>query len=165
MMGDVKRVFARRDGVIRADVDTLWVLLTDWGNMEWWGNALADDGMTVGQCSLEGEHGKVPRCKVIRRVVEGSDLPVENRETLFIEDADCHRLYYTASDNFLPGVRNYVATWTFDEIEDGQSRMEISGTFDVVAPGDASSALRIVEDVYEMIFKGLNDHIAARAVV
>jgi hypothetical protein len=164
-MVQVKRVFARREGVVRADVETLWTLLTDWGNMEWWGNALEDDGMTVGACSLEGEHGKVPRTKVIRRLVEGSDLPVENRETLFHEDSVCHRLYYTGSDDFIIGVRNYIATWSFDELAGGHTRMEISSTFDVIAPGDAALAKRIVEDVYDMIVAGLNDFITSRAAV
>lgn len=161
-MGNIKRVFARRDGVVRAERSALWAVLTDWGNMEWWGNALEDDGMTVADCTLEGEHGKVPRCKVIRRSVEGSDLPVENRETLIHEDSECFRLYYTASDNFLPGVRNYVATWSFDELDHGHTRMELSSTFDVTEAGDAEAALRIVEDVYLMIIKGLNDFFASR---
>lgn len=164
-MMDVKRVFARRDGVVYTDVETLWALLTDWGNLEWWGNALEDDGMTVGHCSLEGEHGKVPRTKLIRRVIEGLDLPIENREVLFHEDPVCHRLYYTADDNFISGVRNYIATWSLDELPDGQTRMEISSTFDVIAPGDAPVAKRIVEDVYDMIVGGLNNHIDHLAAV
>lgn len=157
----VERGSARREGIVQADIDELWELLTDWGNMDWWGNELEREGMKAGKAYLEGEKGKVPRTKVIERSnAQDTGVPVVSRETLIREDPVAHRLYYDATDGFILGTRNYIASWALDALEDGRCRMIITSTFDVIAPGKVEVTRDIVEAVYELIFKGLNDYLA-----
>jgi Polyketide cyclase / dehydrase and lipid transport len=159
----VQRGSGRREGVIEASVDTLWEVLTDWGNMDWWGNALGQEGMKVGDVYLEGEKNAVPRTKVlVRSNAENAGLPVVNRETLFLEDIVTHRLYYNGTDGFIAGVRNYIATWCLDPLPNDCCRMTITSNFDVVEPGDVDVVRETVEAVYEMIFSGLNHYLAKR---
>lgn len=161
---EVQRGTGVREGVIDTDVESLWAMLTDWGNMDWWGNELQEAGMKVSRCFLEGVPGKVPRTKVIEREnSEEAGLPIVNRETLIHEDPVARRLFYNGTDGFIEGVRNYMATWALDPLPNGQSKMHISSTFDVVAPGSAASVRDIVEAVYEMIFKGINSHVASQS--
>ena len=162
-MTKVQRGSGRRDGEIDADIDTLWAVLTDWGNMDWWGNELEQDGMKAGKTYLDGEKGKVPRTKVIEREnADNAGLPIVNRETLFLEDRLTYRLYYNGTDNFIVGVRNYIATWALDPLPDGRCKMHISSNFDVIAPGDVNAVRDTVEAVYEMIFSGLNRYLKNR---
>lgn len=163
-MTTIQRGTGLREGVIDTDADTLWAVLTDWGVMEWWGNEMEEDaGMKVGRCYLEGEKGSVPRTKVLERAnAEGLGLPTVNRETLLHEDPVARRLFYNASDGFIEGVRNYMATWALDALPDGRTKMHISSVFDVVEPGTAANVRGIVEPVYDLIFKGLNGYFAAR---
>ncbi|MBB4643010.1 SRPBCC family protein [Rhizorhapis suberifaciens] len=158
----VERRTGFREGIIDVDVNTLWDVLTDWGMMDWWGNELDKDGMKVNNFFLEGEKGKVPRTKVLVRSNASGGQPTENRETLFVEDPVARRLFYNATDNFIEGVRNYIASWALDPISDNRTRMQISCTFDVVDPGNADVARDTVEAVYELIFKGLNGYFAAQ---
>lgn len=158
----IQRGTGCREGVIDADADTLWALLTDWGAMDWWGNELQEAGMKVSNCYLEGEKGCVPRTKVIERSnTEEGGLPVINRETLIHEDSIARRLFYNGTDGFIEGVRNYLATWALDPLPDGRTKMHISSVFDVTEPGSADDVRAIVEAVYEMIFKGLNGYFAS----
>lgn len=162
-MAVVQRGAACREGIIDADADTLWALLTDWGNMDWWGNELQEAGMKVSECYLEGEKGRVPRTKVIERSnTEEDGLPIVNRETLIHEDPVARRLFYNGTDGFIEGVRSYLATWALDPLLDGRTKMHISSIFDVTEPGSADNARDIVEAVYDMIFKGLNGYFAPR---
>ncbi|WP_340317934.1 SRPBCC family protein [Rhizorhabdus argentea] len=160
-MAKIERIFARSEGIVEAETGALWDVLTDWGSMEWWGNELERDGMEVGKFYLEGEKGTLPRTKVLERSnAEGAGLPLVNRETLFLEDPVAHRLYYTATDGFIAGVRNYIATWALDELPGGRTRMLLSSTFDVVEPADAAMIKDTVESVYDLIVKGLNGYFA-----
>jgi Polyketide cyclase / dehydrase and lipid transport len=164
-MTEVQRGSGRREGVIETSVDTLWEVLIDWGNMDWWGNELGQDGMKAGKTYLDGEKGKVPRTKVIERAnAENAGLPVVNRETLFLEDPITHRLYYNGTDGFIAGIRNYVATWCLDPLPEGRCRMTITSNFDVVEPGNVDMVRDTVEAVYEMIFSGLNHYVAKRNI-
>ena len=162
-MTSVQRGTGCREGIIDADADALWALVTDWGSMDWWGNEVEEAGMKVSKCYLEGEPGSVPRTKVIERSnTEEGGLPIINRETLIHEDAVARRLFYNGTDGFIEGVRNYIATWAFDTLPDGKVKMHISSVFDVVDPGNAEYVRAVVEAVYDMIFKGLNQHFAAQ---
>lgn len=162
-MTAVQRGTGCREGIIDADADALWALATDWGVMDWWGNEVEEAGMKVSKCYLEGEKGSVPRTKVIERSnTEEGGLPIINRETLIHEDPVARRLFYNGTDGFIEGVRNYIATWAFDALPDGRTKMHISSVFDVVEPGNAEYVRAVVEAVYDMIFKGLNQHFAAQ---
>lgn len=166
MSNVIQRGSGRRNGIIEADIDVVWELLTDWGNMEWWGNDLEREGMKAGEVYLEGEPGQVPRSKVIERTnAENNGLPIVNRETLFLEDRLTYRLYYNGTDGFIDGVRNYIATWSLDPVGQGRCRMNISSNFDVVAPGNADVVRDIVESVYDLIFSGINSYLAKRSLL
>src|SRR5439155_10252736 len=120
------------------------------------------DGMEVSRTFLEGEKGKVPRTKVIERSnADGAGLPIQNREVLIHEDAVAHRLYYTASDGFIEGARNYIATWSLDPLPGSRCQMNISATFDVMEPGNGDVARDTLEAVYGLILKGLSDYLGA----
>lgn len=164
-MSSVERVSLQSEGIINLHIDSLWKLLTDdWENQDWWGNEMEKDesSMVVARTFLEGEKGKVPRTKVIERAnAEGNGLPVQNRETLLHEDPIAYRLFYNASDGFLPGLRNYMASWSLDELPDGRTQMNISSNLDVMEPGDVSEIKETMLNVYRLIFKGLNDYVAA----
>lgn len=163
-MSKAQRGSGMREGIIESNAEPLWELLVDWGNLDWWGNDVAKEGMKAGRAYLEGEKGKVPRTKVIERSnAEGTGLPVVNRETLIHEDHSTYRLYYNASDGFLLGVRNYLASWHVDPISDTRCRMTIASTFDVVDPGNADAVRDTVEAVYDAIFDGLNKYLAKRS--
>lgn len=159
----VQRGTGCREGVIDADAATLWSLVTDWGSMDWWGNEVEEAGMKVSKCYLEGEKGSIPRTKVIERSnTEKGGLPIINRETLIHEDAVARRLFYNGTDGFIEGVRNYIATWALDPLPEGKTKMHISSVFDVVEPGNAEYVRMVVEAVYDMIFKGLNQYVVAQ---
>jgi hypothetical protein len=163
IMTVIQRGTGSRDGIIEADADQLWEVLTDWGVMDWWGNELQEAGMEVSKCYLEGEKGKCPRTKVIERAnAEEGGLPHVNRETLIHEDAFARRLFYNGTDGFIEGVRNYMATWAVDPLPDGRARMHISSVFDVVEPGSTDNVGAIVEAVYDLIFKGLNGYFTSQ---
>ncbi|WP_258187484.1 SRPBCC family protein [Trinickia symbiotica] len=165
-MSKVQRGSGMREGIIESNVEPLWKLLTDWGNLDWWGNDVAEEEMKAGRAYLEGEKGKVPRTKVIERSnADGAGLPVVNRETLIHEDHLAHRLYYNASDGFLLGVRNYLASWHVDPMSEDRCRMTITSTFDVVDPGNVDAVRNTVEAVYDAIFDGLNKYLAKRRTV
>ncbi|CAB3735796.1 SRPBCC family protein [Paraburkholderia rhynchosiae] len=162
-MSNVQRGSGKREGIIESNVEPLWQLLTDWGNMDWWGNELEDGGMKAHKTYLEGEKGQVPRTKVIERSnADGAKLPVVNRETLLHEDPVAHRLYYNASDGFLLGARNYLASWSLDPLSQERCRMTITSTFDVLEPGNVDVVRDTLEAVYEAIFNGLNHYLSKR---
>lgn len=164
-MTEVQRGTARMEGVIEVDVDNVWALVTDWGNMDWWANGLEQKDMQAARTYLEGEKGKVPRTKVIERRNAGSanpDVVHVNREVLIHEDPVVHRLYYNATDGLLPGLRNYLATWTLDALDGGRCRMQISSNFDVTEPGGLDYVRDTLEAVYVLIIKGLNDYLLER---
>lgn len=160
-MSEVQRGAASRDGVIDADIDTLWAVLVDWGNLDWYGSDDVErDGMKLGSISLEGGETAVPRTRVLTRSnAVDAGLPLVNRERLLLEDPVSHRLYYDADDGFILGTRNYIATWYVDPLPDGRCRMTIQSRFDVVAPGSAEVTRDTVEEVYDAILLGLNRYV------
>jgi hypothetical protein len=162
-MAAIQRGMARGEGIIEADIDNTWALLTDWGNMDWWGNDLDQGAMTAARTYLEGEKGQVPRTKVIERE-SGDEAGVShvNREVLIHEDSETHRLYYTCSNGLLLGVNNYLASWTLDALEGARCRMTVTAQFDVVEPGKLEEARNTFEAVYELIFKGVGSYLAKR---
>jgi hypothetical protein len=162
-MTTFERGTARREGVINADIGNVWTLITDWGNLDWWGNDIEQEDMRAARVYLEGEKGKVPRTKVIERSNSGESGAVHvNREVLIHEDPAAHRLYYTCSDGLLVGVRNYLASWTLDALDGGRCRMRITADFDVSEPGNLDFSRNTFEQVYELIFKGLDHYLAQR---
>lgn len=162
-MTKVKRGTASGEGVINSDIDTVWNLLTDWGNHEWWTNDIADEDMTAGRTYLEGEKGKVPRTKVIERSNSGNTGAVRvNREVLLHEDPIVHRLYYTCSDGLLPYVRNYLASWTLDVLDGGRCKMSVTADFDITEPGDLDYSRNTFEAVYQAIFKNVDSYLKKR---
>ena len=55
-MTTFQRGTARREGVINADIGNVWALITDWGNLDWWGNDIEDKDMQAARClSRRGE--------------------------------------------------------------------------------------------------------------
>lgn len=162
-MTTIQRGTARREGVIEADIGNAWALITDWGNLDWWGNDIEEKDMQAARVYLEGEKGKIPRTKVIVRNNSGESGAVHvNREVLIHEDPIAHRLYYTCSDGLLPHVSNYLASWTLDALDRGRCRMSIMANFDVVESGNLDFARNTFEAVYDLIFKGLNDYLVQR---
>lgn len=162
-MTAIQRGRAQREGIIEADIDNTWALLTDWGNMDWWGNDLEQGAMTAARTYLEGEKGQVPRTKVIER--ESGDEPGVahvNREVLIHEDPVAHRLYYICSNGLLLGINNYLASWTLDALDGGRCRMTINAQFDVLESGQLEEARGIFEAVYGLIFKGVSGYLVKR---
>lgn len=163
-MTKVQRVAISHDGVIESDIETVWRLLVDdWANQDWWENKLERDGMKAGRTYLEGDNNKIPRTKVIERSnADPAGLPIVNRETLLLADEVAHRLYYDASNGFLLGARNYIATWAFDALPDGRCRMHISSNFDVVEPGNGNEVRDTLKGVYELIITGIDNFLKKR---
>lgn len=162
-MTTFQRGTARKEGVIAADIENVWALITDWGNLDWWGNEVDNEDMRAGRVYLEGEKNQVPRTKVIVRNNSGESGAVHvNREVLIHEDPESHRLYYTCTNGLLVGVRNYYASWTLDALEGGRCKMRITADFDVGAPGDLEFSCNTFEAVYEQIIKGLDGYLAKR---
>lgn len=82
--------------------------------------------------------------------------PVENREVLLVADPIAHRLYYDATDGFAPGIRNYIASWAFDELEDGGCMMTISSNFDCVPAENGEYNRDMLQQIYVVIAESLD---------
>lgn len=163
-MVEVFRVSGFHQGIINADIEEVWALVTDWGSLTWFDDATNTDGMKLMTTWLEGEPGVVPRTRVMARG-EGAaaqGAPVENREVLLVEDSIAHRLYYDATDGFAPGIRNYVATWCFDELDSGRCRMTISSNFDCVPASTGEQNRAMLQGVYVAIADSLDKYFAKR---
>jgi len=109
----IHRGTARREGVIEGDIDNLWALLTDWGNMAWWGNDLEQERMKASRTYLEGEKGKVPRAKVIERAHADGPSVVEPGDLVFVRDTveAVYELIFKGLNNYLAQRGGkYVAT-------------------------------------------------------
>lgn len=156
------RVTAHWESVIPVPAETAWRLLTDWRAVErWWGNRVSGDAMQIESVRLEGTPTELPRTRVIvRSNAAGAGLPAENREKLFHEDELTRRIYYTADNDVVAGVRNYIATTCIDSVTEKSCRMIFSSTFDVGAEHDASKVRAIIESVYDGICEGFRRYFA-----
>lgn len=153
-MTTVQRGTARREGVIEADVGNLWALLTDRGNLDWWGNDSRKGASRRDAPTWRGKRqsSAYEGYRALQRGEPG--LVHVNREVLIHEDPVIHRLYYTGSDGLLLGVRNYLASWTLDMLDGARCRMTITSNFDVLEPGNVDFVRDTLEAVYDLIFKG-----------
>jgi hypothetical protein len=158
----VSRVQAKREGVLDVPAQKAWALLVDWdGTLKWWDNSVPGDAMHIVSVHLEGERDAVPRTKVITRSnAVQSGLPLENRETLLLQDDETMRLYYDADDNVVAGVRNYVTTAYVDALSESRCRMTFASTFDVTEDQDPNRVRSVIESVYEGIFSGFRKYFA-----
>lgn len=158
----VHRVTGFHQGRIDADIEDIWALVTDWGSLAWFDDGSNSDGLKLVDSWLEGEPGVVPRTRVMARG-EGavqSGAPEHNREVLLVEDKVAHRLYYDASDGFVPGIRNYIASWSFDALDDGGCMMTISSNFDCVPAETGEQNAEMLHTVYIAIVDSIHKHFA-----
>ncbi|WP_340268506.1 SRPBCC family protein [Sphingobium mellinum] len=165
-MAKVHRVAGYHQGKINANIEDVWALVMNWGSLAWYDDGSNSEGMKVMDCWLEGELDAVPRTRVMSRGEGAAELgaPVENREVLLVADPVAHRLYYDATDGFAEGIRNYMASWTLDELDDGGCMMTISSTFDCVPAEIGEQQSAMLHGVYVSIVSSLDKHFAkARA--
>lgn len=163
-MSKVYRVSGFHQGRINASVDEVWALVNDWGTLHWYDDGSNTEGMKVMNTWLEGEPDAVPRTRVMSRgdgaVKHGA--PMENREVLLLSDPVAHRLYYDATDGFATGIRNYIASWSFDELDDGGCMMTISSTFDCVPADVGEQQAAMLHQVYVTIASSLDSYFTKR---
>lgn len=159
-MTTVHRVTGFHQGTIDANIDDVWALVTDWGSLAWFDDGSNSEGLKLMESWLEGEPGMVPRTRVMSRGDGAVDngAPEQNREVLLVEDKVAHRLYYDASDGFVPGIRNYLASWSFDALEDGGCLMTISSNFDCVPAETGEQNAEMLHTVYVAIVFSLQKH-------
>lgn len=165
-MAKVHRVSGFHQGKIDADIEDVWALVTDWGSLAWFDDGSNSEGLKLVDSWLEGEPGAVPRTRVMARGEGATEqgAPEENREVLMVEDRVAHRLYYDATDGFVPGIRNYMASWCFDELEEGGCLMTISSNFDCVPAETGPQSGEMLHTVYVAIVASLDKYFAkARA--
>ena len=82
-------------------------------------------------------------------------------ETLLHADDPARRIYYTVEDGILPGLRNYIATTTVDEVAANRSRMTFASTFDVEVDVDPDALRARIESTYRIIASGISAYIEA----
>lgn len=156
----VHRVAGYHQGKIDANIEDIWALITNWGTLFWYQDGTNTDGMKLMDSWLEGDPDVVPRTRVMSRgegaVEKGA--PDENREVLLVADPVAHRLYYDATDDFAPGIRNYMASWALDELDDGGCMMTISSNFDVVPAENGPLYDDMLHSVYVAIVASLDSH-------
>lgn len=159
-MAKVHRVSGFHQGKIDANIEDVWALITDWGSLAWYDDGTNTEGMKLMETWLEGEPGMVPRTRVMGRGKDATELgaPEENREVLLVADPVAHRLYYDATDGFAPGIRNYMASWSLDELEDGGCMMTISSNFDVIPPELGEQQGVMLHGVYVSIVSSLQKY-------
>ena len=159
-MAKVYRVTGYHQGKIRANIEDVWKLVTDWGTLFWFDDGTNSEGLKVMESWLEGEPDAIPRTRVMGRG-EGatkSGAPEHNREDLLVADPVAHRLFYNASDGFVPGIRNYMATWAFDELDEGGCMITISSNFDCVPAESGPASEAMLKEVYINIARSLDKH-------
>lgn len=161
-MVQVHRVAGFYQGKIRAPVEDVWALVTDWGSLAWFDDGSNSEGLKLMDCWLEGEPGACPRTRVMSRGEGATDqgAPDQNREVLLVEDRVAHRLYYDASNDFAPGIRNYIASWSFDELPDGGCNMTISSNFDCIPAETGAQSAEMLHTVYVAIVSSLDKYFA-----
>ena len=156
----VYRFSGYHQGKVNGNIEDVWALVTDWGSLAWYEDDTNPDHLKMMDSWLEGEPGAVPRTRVMSRgegaVKNGG--PEENREVLLVEDKVAHRLYYDATDDFVPGIRNYMATWAFDETDDGGCMMTISSNFDVIPAENGELYGSTLQGVYVSIANSLDKY-------
>jgi len=160
------RVQARREGEIDVSADRAWALLMDWdGTLKWWDNSVPGDAMHIVSVHLEGARDAVPRTKVITRSnAVQSGLPLENRETLLLQDNEVMRCYYDADDGVVAGVRNYITTSYIDALSPYRCLITFASTFDVTEDRDPSEVRAVIESVYDGIFAGFRKYFAQQDI-
>lgn len=163
-MANVHRVAGYHSGRINAAIEDVWATVTDWGTLHWFNDSTNSDNMKVVECWLEGEPDIVPRTRVMGRGDGAIQVgaPENNREVLLVADPVAHRLYYDATDGFAPGIRNYMASWAFDETDDGGCVMTITSTFDVVPAELGEAQGQMLHGVYVAIVDSLDSYFAKR---
>lgn len=159
-MSKVHRVTGFHQGTIAAPVDEIWALVNDWGTLHWFDDGSNSEGMKVVECWLEGDPDVVPRTRVMGRGDGAVQLgaPANNREVLLVSDAVAHRLYYDATDGFSAGIRNYIASWSFDVIDENSCLMTISSNFDVVPAELGEEQGAMLHQVYVAIAASLDSY-------
>ena len=159
-MAKVYRVSGFHQGRIDASVDEVWALVNDWGTLHWFDDGTNTEGMKLVETWLEGEPDADPRTRVMSRgegaIVHGA--PMENREVLLVSDPVAHRLYYDATDGFAPGIRNYIASWAFDELDDGRCLMTITSNFDCVPAELGEQNQAMLQQIYVAIADSLDSY-------
>lgn len=158
-MSTVLRGKAAFEGEVSANIDDVWDLLLDWANLDWLINDVSADGMKLGKCHLEGEKDAQFRVRVMTRAnVEGTGLPLVNREVLLREDRKAYRFYYDCVDGFMQGIRNYIANWALDPLPNNRCNIQVEANFDVMEDGDMEKIRATLVAVYDSMIRGLNLH-------
>ncbi|MEJ7925704.1 SRPBCC family protein [Sphingobium sp. AN641] len=158
MMTHVARVNGYYTGVVHGNIDALWDVLMDWGDISWFHHG-DNDGPALALSFLEGEPDAIPRTRVMTRDnAVDAGLPLENREVLILADKKSYRIYYDANDGMIGGIRNYLASWTLDPISDDSCQMSIQSMYDVDETGTVEEAKGWLDAVYVMIVEGLDRH-------
>ena len=163
-MTEVFRVSGYHQGRINAAADEVWNLVTDWGSLAWFNDENNQEGMKLMESWLEGDPDQVPRTRVMARDEAAAEkgAPTENREVLLVADREAHRLYYDATDGFAPGIRNYLASWSFDELPDGACMMTITSNFDCVPASTGEQNRDMLQQVYVAIVDSLDRYFTRR---
>ena len=155
-MQRVERQLARREGQLSVCAQVAWETVIDWGNLDWWGCGIDSPGPEIGPVVLEQQSALSLPTRLIQMKAEPL---LQIRETLLAIDADCYRLHYRTSDGFLPGIKNYIASWAFTPTAQGGCMMLIESMFDVVAPGDGTPTREMIEMMYGFINTGLDNYL------
>lgn len=163
-MADVFRVSGFHQGKINAPIADVWELVTDWGTLAWFNDEDNDEGMKLMETWLEGDPNVVPRTRVMARDdgAAKKGAPSENREVLLVADPIAHRLYYDATDGFAPGIRNYIASWSFDALDEGGCMMTISSNFDCMPAETGEYNRDMLHQVYIAIVESLDRYLVRR---
>lgn len=64
-MRRISRGTAHYSAPVNVNIDTLWELLADWGNLSWLDNEVEADEMVLESITLEGESDAVPRTRAL----------------------------------------------------------------------------------------------------
>ena len=136
--------FQRMTTLKQAELDqpaaAVWELLIDWAGIpKYWGGVPIETMSAV----LIGDRDRAPRT---RRISAGG---ATIDEILLHQDNVARRLYYSVQDDFIPGIRNYMATVFVDEIAADRCRVSISGIYDASDKADGSASKAFIELVYE----------------
>lgn len=144
----MQRLAVRHEQVIQAPAASAWALLRDWaGLLKWWPS---DAPFPILACEPLGDPTQLP---FGRRVTLPGDAV--GSEYLIHADEHARRIYYQLENGSLPGISNYVATTTVDDLGASGARMGFSSTFDMPDGADAAMGQGMILGVYRAIATGI----------
>ena len=155
------RVELHKSADILAPAGEVWSLLTDWaGMLRWWPNAEQGGlpGPAMIQCELVAERDALPRT---RRMIFSNGLIVE--ETIFYQNNDTRRVYYSKSESPGSQLSGYLASAYVNEIDAHSCTLHITSWFDARSQAASAAAAAWFEAVYQGIFNGFRHYFSGRS--